>query len=380
MRVDDLARQAMTAIDLGDPAEARRLLHLALEEAPGRPDLLHALGRVELLLGEPASARARVREALDRLMDSHLPEADLLRVSFVLTLATVAQELDEPAEAISAFQRVQVLDPGNPEACSGLAFLYLSLGELDRGLAELDRFGTLGADPEARDAHRATADALRVWLADPTRDPRRFLEAHQGIYARFFDHHARAMEKKGWLAERALSRRGPDGGLVPHVPDGARPYAAHRIDLVDPATGQGGRIGDQPMVSALAGFEALARAPVLLPWSTPMPFDVRVSTICPWNDLPIQVALVAGDPHARVDPVVGAWYAAGFEGAFGSGGRGFFHQISEPESRRRGALAWNVDLGRAGVAAIDDLVARLVALHATVPLRALVIGRGFLPA
>lgn len=375
-----LAQEALQLLEQGDFHEARRLLRLALDGAPGRPDLLHALAFVEKRAGEPAAARALALEALNRLTAFSGADADTLRASVVLTLASIFKDLDEPGEALAAYDRVLTLHPSHPDARSGMGFLFLALGRMREGLDQLERLGreSLATD-EATEACRQYVEAATRWQAQPSPDARRFLQAHQGVYSGFFTHCEKQVAARGWLAEKELTRRGSNGELVSVVPEGARAYARVRLDLVDPSTGQGGLVGEEPVPAALAGYEALARSPCLLPWPSPLPFEVWISTVCPWNDLPIQVETVGADPLLAVDPVVGAWYQAGFDGAFGAGGKGFFHRISEPEVRHGHGLAYNVDMGRAGVGAIEDLVARLVALHGTSPLKAVVLGQGFLP-
>ncbi|NOY26771.1 MAG: hypothetical protein GXP62_12940, partial [Oligoflexia bacterium] len=150
----------------------------------------------------------------------------------------------------------------------------------------------------------------------------------------------------------------------------------------DPATGQVGLVGDQPMIVALAGFEPLARAPSLLSWpQAALPFPAWVSTQCPWDQLPIQIALAepSADAATDLDAIIGDWYSGGFDGAFGSQDAGRLHYISDPESLRDAIISWHVDCGRARMDAIDDLLRRLTVLHDRVPLRAVLIGRGYVP-
>ncbi len=233
--------------------------------------------------------------------------------------------------------------------------------------------------PEAeRAGARAVVEALDRWRASGEH-PRTFLVAHRERYCRFFDDMARDAATRGWVAEAAVYARGPDGDARPLVPEGARPYATVRVDLVDPTTGQRGLVGEQPMVVARRGLEPLARIPLLIPWPE-VPFDLRVSTQAPWDELPIQVLLEDGDAVERVDPVVGAWYAEGYEGRFGEADRGRFHYVGDPERTRLHGAVWRVDLGRARVEAVDALVERLVALHRGTPVRRVILGRGSLPS
>jgi len=80
-----------------------------------------------------------------------------------------------------------------------------------------------------------------------------------------------------------------------------------------------------------------------------------------------------------LDGVIGDWYTRGFDGAFGTADGQRFHYVSDPEPRREGrAVSYNVDLGRARIEAIDDLLARLTVLHATHPLAEVLLGRGMI--
>ncbi len=375
MDLDQCVRAAMEALNGGDPDTARTHLHAALEIDGNRPDLLHALGALELQRGAPGEARPLVMRALALLDSGAVPEALAMRPHFVLSLATIAEAEDKPAEAESAYRQVLADDPRHAEALAGLGRLQLASGELDPGLATLQAaLAVIGGGQEA-DGMREFIDAVVSFRAQ---HPRALLQAHRDRYCAFFDHHAGQMEAKGWIAEAARMKRGDDGGLVPDIPDGARPYAATRIDLVDPSTGQGGLVGDQPMLVALPGLDPLVRAAVLFPWPD-LPFEVFVSSQCPWDHLPVQILLEGGDAMEIVDPVVGAWYQAGFEGAFGSAKAGRFHFVSPPDPRSDSGLVYVLDLGRAAFDAVGDLLLRLSALHAEHPVRRVILGRGHLP-
>ena len=77
-----------------------------------------------------------------------------------------------------------------------------------------------------------------------------------------------------------------------------------------------------------------------------------------------------------LDPVVGDWYRAGFDGAFGSQDAGRLHEISDLEPIP-GGVRFSVDCGRAELGAVDDLLRRLTVLHASHPLRCVLLGRGY---
>lgn len=382
---DALARTALERLQAGEAEAARELLERALRLHPERPDLLHALGVTHLHLGESGPARVLIERAVHRAEEAARSEPGLatqaaaMVAGFRLTLATVLEDLDEPAEARAAFEAVLAANPAHADARAGLGHLLLAWGALDEGAATLR---AVLADP---DAPAELREGLGAYLADLDRfraagaSPRTFLEAHRGAYVEFFDHHARRQEAEGWIAEAARMTRGPDGQLANLIPEGARPYAAVRVDLVDPRTSQVGQVGDQPMLVGLEAAPALAHAPALFPWAV-APFPAWVSSQCPWDHLPVQVLCADKTGAIAVDAVFADWYRAGFDGRFGTPHGQRFHQITEPALRRRGTgVVYHLDLGRAETRAIDDLVRRLTVFHEQFPLRGLVLGRGHLP-
>jgi tetratricopeptide (TPR) repeat protein len=298
---------------------------------------------------------------------------------FLLGLAAAAEDLDEPGDALAAYDQVLAANPGQPRARSARAHLLLAWGELDAGARELDAYLDDARDEQPfLDGAMAYLSSLRSLQAADIH-PREFLVGHRESYVEMFDHYAAEQAARGWIAEAARMRRDERGRIVPSIPEGARPYAALRVDLVNPQTSEVGQVGDQPMVVALAGYEPLARAPALLRWRD-LPFDLRVSTQAPWDQLPIQVAFDTAGALDDLDAVVGDWYLRGWDGAFGDADGRRFHYISDPEPRRDGrAVTYHCDLGRARVEAIDDLVRRLGVLHASRPIGRVILGRGYLP-
>ncbi len=380
MDVEAMVTQAMEALSQGDPQKARELFGQAQRQAGDRPDLLHAIGAVELQLGAPGEARPPVERALALLEGQQDPQAVEMRAHFTLTLGAIEEAQDRPAAAMAAFERVLRDRPGDFQAQSARATLQLSLGQLQPALEALKRLTESGSEQAgAASDERAKmgefASCLQRWLQSDEH-PRTLLEAHREGYCRFFDHHATQMAEKGWIAEAARMKRDQDGQVVLDLPPGARPYAGVRVDLVDPATGQAGQVGDQPMVVAKPGYQPLASTAVLLPWPN-RPFPTYVSTQAPWDQLPIQILLEQGDPLQLLDPAIGQWFSAGFNGAFGAKDQGRFHYISDPELRGSAAV-YHVDLGRARLDAIDDLLRRLGELHGRHPLRQVILGRGHL--
>lgn len=376
--IEDLANKALTALREERPKDARELLARAIAEAPERLDLRHALAITHLQLGETMDALYRIEEVEDMAREIADEAAAALMSQIVLTRASVHEELAQPAEAEAAYREVLENEEGNPSALQGLGFLLCAWGRIDEGVPCIEAFAEAMEDsPEVAAGANAFLDALRKFRRDDVH-PREFLVAHRGSYCEFFDHHARQMAGKGWIAEAARMRRDHEGRVVPSIPEGARPYAAVRVDLVDPSTGQVGLVGDEPMLVSIAGYEPLAHAPTLFP-APPDRFKVWISSQSPWNHLVVQLRFERAGAQDDADRVIGDWYRAGWDGNFGSHEAGRFHQISDPESPAPDALAYNLDCGRAEVTAIDDLLRRLAILHDRHPIRHVVIGRGYLP-
>jgi hypothetical protein len=73
--------------------------------------------------------------------------------------------------------------------------------------------------------------------------------------------------------------------------------------------------------------------PVLFRWPG-HPFEVWVSSRCPWHWLSVVVQLrEAGvtDLATQIDPVIGGWYLEGYNGTWGEKESGRFHYVTDPE-------------------------------------------------
>lgn len=381
---DTLAQRAMEALQNEDPRAARALLLEAAQLSPERPDLLNALGVVHLHLGEPELGKPFIVQAVEMaLAHRAIPErriaAETMVEGFLLGLAAACEDLDQPREAQAAYAQLLALSPGQPRARNGLAHLLLGWGRTVEGVVMLATYLEEDADePQFQAAAEAVRDAIEK-VRDTKLHPRMFLEAHRESYVEFFNHHAEEQGAKGWIAEAARMRRDAAGGIVPVIPEGARPYASVRVDLVNPETGEIGQVGDQPMVVALAGFEPLARVAVLFDWLD-VDFPLSVSTQCPWDQLPVQVLFRDVGATDALDAAMGAWFTKGWSGAWGTPEEGRLHYISDPELRRGGrGVVYHVDCGRARFDAIPALIEVLAAVSRTWPIERVILGRGYLP-
>lgn len=379
---DDIAVQAMKALRGDDPDQASQRLRKLLESAPERLDLLHALAVTELRRANPAEAWQITLHA-EQLANARRDEtAGMVMPQLMLVRAAACEDLYDAAGAEAAYRLLLEHEPENPRAMQGLGHLLVGWGRLDDGLAVLDRVLEQKQDEQQYlEATEAFVDGVRRFIREDIH-PKEFLAAHRGSYVEMFDHYAKQMAEKGWIAEAARMHRNEAGQVVPIIPEGAQPYAAVRVDLVDPESGQPGRIGEQPMVVALADHQPLARAPVVVAWpDRDWPFSVYVSSQVPWNDLTVQVRFV--DVRDEVvdwlDPTIGDWYRDGFDGAFGSTDAGRFHEISDLTRNGPGSVHLTLDCGRAGLGAIEALLRRLAVLHGQHPIAAVLFGRGYLP-
>lgn len=234
-----------------------------------------------------------------------------------------------------------------------------------------------GVDAERRKAARAVVDASRA-LLDSEEDPSVFLRAHQGSYKAYFDEVAG--EQPGWYAEAARMHKADNGEIKPILPQGARPYAMSRVDLVDPSSGEVASIysDTEPMIVSVEGLEPLAQLPIMFPWRG-WSFETWVCSQCPWHWLTVTVQFRDRVPEEALDTVIADWYLAGYNGDFGDKDAGRFHYVTSPIPYGSTTVSYTVDLGRARYEAIEALLKRLTVLHERHPIRRVLLGQGHLP-
>ena len=380
MMIDEVAEQALAALRSADPVETRKTLERLLKTHPERVDLRHAHAVTLLRLGEPGEALRHLNTAIAQAHEQQDERALTMMSQLHIARAAACEDMLQPAQAEQSYRAVLQHEPGHPRALVGLGHMLCSWGRAEEGLALLEEYVECGGDgPDFVTAEQGYIDSAKKFIADDIH-PRAFLEAHHGVYVEFFDHHATRLEAEGWIAEAARMHRLADGTVAPIIPEGARPYAGIRLDLVDPNTGKAGQVAEGPMQAAVAGHEPLAQSMLLIRWPDDYPFPVFVSSICPWNWLPIMVRIgYRSDPIEAIDPAIGEWYQSGYDGAFGLPTRGRLHEISNPEAIETRAVMYYVDCGRADITAVDNLLQRLERLHAPYNIESVLIGRGFLP-
>lgn len=380
--LDELARGGLKAIEEKRWDDAIAAFGQAVKEAPDRPDIRHALGTAHLHRGdtgnavEPLEAAVRLSEGFDA------PEHQAMKREFHLTLATVYQLLDRVGSARAALRGIVSRWPDQVEPYLQLGQLLLSSCNPEEGCkVYLEAVDLL--DRDQRQSADALVGSVRAFL-ESGHDPLAFLEAHGDSYRQYFDEVAKAQLEQGWYAEAARMTRRADGEVVPLLPEGARPYAMERVDLVNPADGKvsGVYSEQEPMIVAVEGLEALAQVPVTFR-SASQPYAVWVSTRAPWHWLSIVIQF--RDPAdfdtrvSWVEPAIGSWYLAGFNGEFGDKDQGRFHYVTDPEEVGSRAVSYVVDLGRAKWEAVTDLLRKLAVLHERHPIQRVLFGEGRVP-
>jgi len=383
-KVDEYARSGIAAINEQRFDDAIESFQHALELEPDRPDMNNALGMAFLHKGAPGEAVPYLERAVELAESYPDDEHADMKVHFLTALATAYQLFDQVPEATALLERTVERFPDPVDARLQLGQLLLTSCQLADGLAVYEALATHpGLDEHGHEAAQTVHDAARAFL-ESTDEPDIFLRAHRDSYTSYFDDIAASQET--WYAEAA--RMAPpvedDGEPRPYIPEGARPYAMIRVDLVNPENGEvAGVYSDtEPMIVAVEGLEPLAQIPIMFPWKS-NELDVWVCSQVPWHWLTITVQFEeAMSPEARIDaidPIIGEWYLAGYNGDFGEREEGRFHYVTDPEMVGDRAITYTVDLGRTRYEAIESLLDRLARLGEQKPIRRILLGNGYLP-
>lgn len=381
--LDEHARAGVLALNERRFDDAIEQLHQALAIESDRPDLNNLIGLAYLQRGEGETAVAHLERAVELARSYDAPEVQDLRVQFQLGLAKGYELLDRIGDAKRTLQDAIERWPWQVTPRLQLGQLLLASCDLEEGLAVYRALGTHDRlDEEGQKASQGLVDAI-VAFRESEHPANVFLKAAAESYKAYFDEIAAEVEPNGWYTEAARMARGEDGEPRPIVAEGARSYAMQRVDLVNPADGTISSVytEQEPMIVALNGFEPLSQLAVTVPWDVQR-FPVWVSSRCAWHWLSIVVQFESGDLEgalAAVDPVIGDWYLAGFNGDFGEKEWGRFHFVTDPMPVGDRAVSYTVDLGRARFEAIEALLNRLSVLHDRRPIRRVLFGEGHLP-
>lgn len=375
--LDEHARAGIQALQEQRIDDAIQSFVAALGIDDGRPDLNHALGMAYLQRGEVGSAIPCLEKAVELSIPYDHPDHQAAKRDFHGNLAMAYRMADQTQSAMDLLRSCLEQWPDDVQLRVQLGQLLFAIGDLSEGLGVFDKLAAIeGLEAEHKLAAFALTGAVRAYL-DADHEGKIFLEAHQESYKSYFDEVTAGPVSEGYYAEASRMARGPDGEVRPYLPEGARPYALIRVDIVNPANGEvGGVYSEQdPMIVALNGLEPLAQAPVVFPWGG-FDFEVGVSSICPWHWLTLLIELSERTDEAldALDAVIGDWYLAGYNGEFGEAETGRFHYITDPDPTGERSVAYNLDLGRASFDAIHTLLRRLTILHERYPITRVVFG------
>ena len=375
---EDIKQRIERAWQNENPRETFDALKELIAEYPMRVDLRHTLSSFLLNMGEFEAALTTTNEALTMLYVQGPEAAVTLGVPLLINKAECLEQLQDPMEAHKVWEQALEQEPLHPQVLQRYGCFLLAWGKIQEAL---EKFGTYVEesqdDPNAIAAHEALIRLIQNFLEQDI-DPKQFIHAHCEEYIRAFNEIADEYVNKGWIAEAARMKRNPDGSMSSIVPEGSQPYAATRVDLVDPESGQGGHVGGEPLLVAISeDLAGLINLPILTK-NNEHPYPLYVSTQTPWNHFCIQVRMLDNELEA-LDEVIGAWYTEGYHGAFGEKDWGRFHEISPPLTCPDNGVSYYVDCGRANSQSVEDLLQRLEILHQRTPISVVLLGNGKLP-
>jgi tetratricopeptide (TPR) repeat protein len=125
----DMLRQAFQLFDDGKIHEAAKLAEELRQQAPNHPDVLHLMGLICLRSGNPAQA-----EKLIGLAISQVPGKAFLQVN----LGNARRQLGKNAEARAAYDKAVALEPDFPGTYLNRATLNAEEGAADACIADLE--------------------------------------------------------------------------------------------------------------------------------------------------------------------------------------------------------------------------------------------------
>jgi tetratricopeptide (TPR) repeat protein len=133
--------------DLSDPKGAQQAIEAALALQPEDPEVLSALARLHLKHNDfQAYAKALLRRA-DALAGKPEQAAALLEAG-----AVFRDQLGQPAEARSCFEKAVNLHPSNPDVLAALAATLAGVGRIDEAKTLYERQLSLSDSPSAKAA------------------------------------------------------------------------------------------------------------------------------------------------------------------------------------------------------------------------------------
>ena len=144
MSEPEVVKRALEAVRGEDLEAARSALMEALTEFPERLDLVHTLSIIELQVGRPDHALDLTQKASAVALERRDPGDLELLPLLLLAQGAAQEELNQPAEALRAYDAILQDHPGHPLAAQGKGHLLLAWGDLEEGLSVLQRRARIG--------------------------------------------------------------------------------------------------------------------------------------------------------------------------------------------------------------------------------------------
>ena len=206
MSEPDVVKAALEAVRGDDLDAARAALIEALTAYPERVELVHSLAIIELQSGRPEHALNLMKNALAVVTERRGPGDAAIKPLLLLAMGAAHEELDEPAKALETYNKILDEHPDHPLATQGKGHLLLAWGRIEDGLETLQSVVDADADdPRFIAATEKLIAGVRGFLQADLH-PSNFVDAHQGSYQEFFNHHAAEQSANGWIAEAARMR------------------------------------------------------------------------------------------------------------------------------------------------------------------------------
>jgi tetratricopeptide (TPR) repeat protein len=351
-----------------------------VEVEPSAADGWINLASAELSVGRARDAASHFETGIGLLRSSSV-EPGAMAASW-LGLGAAEEAAGRIGKAALAFVASRHADPASPRALQALAFLLARSGDLENAGRVAMEYCKAAVSVLAEKTNIPPMRKFQAaLLASGRLDAGEILRSAQEAYSARFDDIAGKLPSRVRL-EAALHRAGDDGKPVRLLPHPDRPFAPTRVDAIDPTTGERWMIDEAPTYAVPAGVEDAAFAQYPVRWKATESFSLAVSTRTAWDYLGLRLRFLSGRSPEGVrdaERILGGWYESGFDGRFGSGGRGFFHFFSPPCELGDGDVLYQIDLGLSDLRAAAALVASLETLHRIHPLAAVVLGDAHLP-
>ena len=196
MLTDAIAEQALAALRMDNPKEAKEKLEELIAQAPDRIDLRHAFAVTLVRMGEAKAAKLVASQGIQMAYEQKNDTAATLLSPLYLVLANACEELYQPLEAEKSYQKILEHEEENPYARQRYAYLLFAMGELDQGLDQLAKYLEHGTDEvDSLKAHEGLRDHIERFMREDIH-PKNFLQAHRESYVEEFNKLTEDLEAK----------------------------------------------------------------------------------------------------------------------------------------------------------------------------------------